>query len=172
MQESRNLKGLRGWLILVGIGLFATAFHLIKMLLEVHYSIFAEGTFTALTTQASSLYNPLWGPILISETLINALMAATYAYLIYLFCTKHYLFPKVYIAAVVVSAIFIPLDAWACSLVLADQPIFDITTAKEMVRALIGLCVWVPYMLVSKRVKATFVERRPESGDTLTTANL
>jgi hypothetical protein len=165
MQESKDLKGLSGWLILVGIGLFISIIRLSYNLLAVYYPIFTNGTFTAVSTPGLPLYSPLWGPILISETLINGLFVATYAYLVYLFFTKHYLFPKVYIATVIASVVFVPLDAWACSFVLVDQPIFDNNTAKEMARALFALFIWVPYMLVSRRVKATFVMHRPQGTD-------
>lgn len=172
MQESKELRGLGGWLVLVGIGLFISVIRLSYNVLAVYYPIFANGTFTAVTTQGSPLYNPLWAPILISETVVNVLLTATYAYLVYLFLRKHYVFPKVYIATVVFSVIFIPLDAWICSFVLVNQPLFDDNTLKEMVRALFGLFIWVPYMLVSKRVQATFVEHKPESADTRTVVNL
>jgi len=161
MQESTDLRGLRGWLVLIGIGLVISIARTAYSLLAVQYPLFTEGTFTVLSTPGTPLYNPLWGPILVSEALINAMFVATYAYLIYLFITEHYLFPKVYIATVLASAVFIPLDAWACSFVLVDQPIFDYNTTKELARTLIALFVWVPYMLVSKRVKATFVMHKP-----------
>ncbi|KTB61760.1 DUF2569 domain-containing protein [Pseudomonas allii] len=165
MQESKNLRGLRGWLILIGIGLIVSFARMTYALLAVYYPLFTDGTFTALSTPGTTLYNPLWAPILISEALISSLFAATYTYLIYLFITEHYRFPRVYIATVLVSAVFIPLDAWVCSLVLVDEPIFDASTTKELARTLITLFVWVPYMLVSKRVKATFVMHRPEPAD-------
>ena len=38
---------------------------------------------------------------------------------------------------------------------------FDPETTKEFMIALIGGVIWVPYMLVSKRVQATFVESMP-----------
>jgi hypothetical protein len=35
---------------------------------------------------------------------------------------------------------------------------FDPETAKEFFRSLISMAIWVPYMLVSQRVKNTFIE--------------
>jgi len=161
MQESEELRGLRGWLVLIVIGLVISISRTAYSLLAVHYPLFADGTFTLLSTPGTELYNPLWAPILVAEALINVLFVATYAYLIYLFITEHYLFPKVYIATVLASAVYIPLDAWVCSLVFVDEPIFDANTTKELARTLIALFIWVPYMLVSRRVKATFVMHKP-----------
>lgn len=165
MQESQELRGLRGWLVLIVIGLVISISRTAYSLLAVQYPLFADGTFTLLSTPGTTQYNPLWAPILVSEALMNVLFVATYAYLIYLFITEHYLFPKVYIATVIASAVFIPLDAWVCSLVFVDEPIFDANTTKELARTLIALFIWVPYMLVSRRVKATFVMHKPQSAD-------
>ena len=88
-------------------------------------------------------------------------MVLASVYLIYLYFSKHYLFPKVYIAIVAISLVFIPLDALLATFVLPDEPMFDPDTTKDFARALISALIWVPYMLISKRVKATFVENSP-----------
>lgn len=161
MSDKKELKGLRGWLILVGIGVVIGPFRLAYGFGPMYYSIFTDGTFQILTDAGSEAYHPLWGPLLIGEALYNSLMVLVSAYLVYLFFSKHYLFPKVYIATVGISLVFIPLDAWVGSFVITDEPMFDPATAKEFVRTLIGGIIWVPYMLLSKRVKATFVEKMP-----------
>jgi len=125
------------------------------------YSIFTDGTFEALTTVGSEAYHPLWAPLLIGETLLNSLIFVVSIYLVYLFFSKHYFFPKVFIAIYIVSVIFIPLDAWVGSFVIIDEPMFDPETTIEFVRTLIGVVIWIPYMILSERVKATFVENMP-----------
>jgi hypothetical protein len=41
--------------------------------------------------------------------------------------------------------------------VLPGEPVFDPDTVKELMRSLFMVVVWVPYILASKRVKATFI---------------
>jgi hypothetical protein len=58
----------------------------------------------------------------------------------------------------VANLVFVGADTWLGSLVLPDEPLLDPDTARELVRSLGGTLIWVPYMLVSKRVANTFVE--------------
>lgn len=168
MDTKKDLKGLGGWLILVGIGIVVAPFRLIYEYGPMYYSIFTDGSFDVLTTPGSEIYNSLWAPLLIGEALYNSLLVLASIYLIYLFFSKHYLFPKIYIAIVTFSLFFIPLDAWVGSLVIIDEAMFDPATTKEFVRALVSAVIWIPYMLVSKRVKATFVEYIPHKTSTMT----
>jgi hypothetical protein len=163
MQNNTDLKGLSGWLILVGIGLIFSVFRLAYLFIPLYYSIFTNGTFDSVTTPGTTFYNPFWGALLIFEAVFNSLLTLTYLYLAYLFFSKHYLFPKIYIATLTAAVIFIPLDAWFVSLIMPGQPTFDVNTVKEFMRGLVSATLWIPYMLVSKRVKATFVESRPEA---------
>ncbi|GAB5453192.1 MAG: hypothetical protein Hals2KO_35200 [Halioglobus sp.] len=159
MSNDDELKGLGGWLILVGIGVIVAPIRLLATYIPVYKPIFEDGTWEALTTVGSEAYDPLWGPLLISEIVYNSTMVFLSIYLIYLFFSKNHLFPKVYIAIVAVSLVFIPLDAWLVTKVLPAEPMFDPETTKEFVRVLVGALIWVPYMLFSKRVKLTFVEK-------------
>ena len=161
MNDNNELKGLSGWLILVGIGVVVSPFRLAYEFGPLFYSIFTDGTFEILTTKGSEAYHQLWGPLLVFEAVFNSVMVLASLYLIYLFFSKHYLFPKVYIAIVICSLVFIPLAAWIVSFVITDKPMFDPATTTEFARTLISTVIWVPYMLVSKRVKATFVENMP-----------
>jgi hypothetical protein len=94
---------------------------------------------------------------LAGEMFFNSLMILASLYLIYLFFTKKSFFPKLYIWTLVFSLIFIPLDAILVSSIFPNIEVFDAETMKEIGRTVIVSLVWIPYMLISKRVKATFV---------------
>lgn len=161
MSKDNELKGLGGWLILVGIGVVIAPIKLLVTYIPLYKPLFEDGTWEALTSVSSPTYNALWGPLLVGEGAYNSLMAAASIYLVYLFFTKHYLFPKLYIAIVAASLVFIPLDAWLITKILPAEPMFDPETAKEFMSVLIVGLIWVPYMCISRRVKATFVEKKP-----------
>ena len=166
MTENSELKGLSGWLILVGLGVVFSPFRLLFTYVPMYKPIFEDGTWEAITTVGSEAYHSLWAPILLGEIAFNSLMVVVSIYLIYLFFSKHYLFPKLYIGIVAISIMFIPLDAWLVTKILPSEPMFDPETTKEFLRSLVAGIIWIPYMLISKRVEATFVENMPISKST------
>jgi len=100
MNENNELKGLSGWLVLVGIGVVFSPIKLLFTYVPLYKPIFEDGTWEALTTVGSEVYNSLWAPLLIGEITFNSLIFAASICLIYLFFSKHYLFPKLYIGIV------------------------------------------------------------------------
>ncbi len=165
MENDNELKGLGGWLILVGIGLVLAPIRILVTVVPVYAPILEEGVWSALTTPGSVAYHPLWEPLLITEIAYNSLMVAASLYLIYLFFSKHYLFPRVYIGISLLALVFIPLDAWLVTKVLPDEPMFNSETTKEFVRVFIASLIWIPYMFVSERVKLTFIEKKGRTWD-------
>lgn len=162
MSENEELKGLGGWLILVGIGVVIAPIKMLVSYVPLYVSMFKDGTWRALTSVNSEAYNQFWAPLLIGEIIYNSIIFLGCTYLVYLYFTKHYLFPRLFIALMIVSLVFIPIDSWLVRIVLPNEPIFDADTTKEFARTLIGCIIWIPYILISKRVKLTFVESMPE----------
>ena len=78
-------------------------------------------------------------------------------FIAFLFFSKKKLFPKLYIGMLLFSLVFIVLDALAIKMVMPSEPVFDPDTLKELLRTVVASAIWIPYMLVSKRVKATFI---------------
>ena len=161
MTVNNEFKGLSGWLILVGIGVVISPIRLLITLIPTYKPVFEDGVWESLTSPGSEAYTPYFGSLLIGEIAFNSIMIAASILLIYLFFSKHYLFPKVYIAIIAASLIFIPLDAWIVTTIFPNISMFDPETTKEFMRSLITGIIWIPYMLVSKRVRATFVEGAP-----------
>ena len=159
MEENNKLKGLGGWLILVGIGVVLSPIRILAFCVSTYAPIFSDGTWGALTTPSSEAYTPYFGALLICEIVLNATFLVVSFYLIYLFFTKHYLFPKFFIAFIIFLLVFILLDTWIVNLIFPEESMFDPETAEEIGRILGAALIWIPYMLISKRVKATFVEK-------------
>lgn len=158
MSEDKKLEGIGGWLILVAIGLVVTPIRIVLLIIGTYPDIFSSGTWEFLTTLGSEAYSPLWAPIIAGEILINCGLLLVWLYMAYRFFTKRKDFPKWYIGVAVFSLLFIVADAFSIKLVLPGEPVFDSDTIKELMRSVVMVAIWVPYMLVSKRVKATFIK--------------
>ncbi|MHC2068888.1 DUF2569 domain-containing protein [Bremerella sp. T1] len=154
--ERKDLDGLGGWLILVGIGVVLSPIRLAILMLMTYPGIFLSDTWASLTTPGSEFYSPYWAPILIGEIVVNGLQFVACLYLMYLYFGKKKAFPAVYIGLTLFVLAFIVVDANVVKLVLPDEPIFDEDTIKELTRSAVSALIWIPYMLVSERVKATF----------------
>jgi hypothetical protein len=158
MAEEKNLEGLGGWLALVGLGIIISPLRVIGMVFPTYSEIFSNGSWAAITTPGAEAYNPLWAPILFGEMAINGGLVLAWIFVAVLFFSKKKIFPKWYIGMLLFTLAFILIDALAIKAVLPNQPVFDAETTKEFGRTLIATLIWVPYMLMSKRVKATFVK--------------
>jgi len=154
--EEENLEGIKGWLILVAIGIILSP---IRMGMQIYplTKSFSSEAWSLLTTPGSPIYNPFWKPIIIGEVVIDLFIFLSSIYIIYLFFTKKSAFPKWYIGIALFSLVVLIADSYAIKLVMPNKEVFDHDTMKELSRALFTVAIWVPYMLVSKRVKATFV---------------
>ena len=151
-----ELEGIAGWLILVAIGIVVQPFRLISNFGPLYLEIFSRGIFGSLTNPEAASYNPVLALFLAIEIVYNVVMFAVSIWLIFLFFKKRSFFPKLYIIVAFLSIVFIPLDAWLATLLVPDRPFFDAPSQEEFLRVVIGSAIWVPYMLMSKRVKATF----------------
>ncbi|WP_180147269.1 DUF2569 domain-containing protein [Desulfoluna butyratoxydans] len=158
MTQEKDLEGLGGWLILVGIGIILCPLRGIAFILPTYVKLFTNGSWEMLTTPGTEAYNSLWAPILIGEISINVAMILVWGFIAFLFFSKKENFPKWYIGIILFTTAFILADAFSIKLVMPDEPIFDPDTVKEFSRSLIVTFIWVPYMLTSKRVKATFIK--------------
>ena len=149
-------SGLGGWLILVGLGVIISPFYILTVIPE-FLPIFQDNMYDELVSAA-----PLFGLFLWTEIVVNLIIFLGSIYLIFLFFAKKTFFPKFYIWFVFGSLAFVIVDAIVGGMLfkemLPDEPFFDSETIKEIARGLITTIIWVPYMMVSKRVKATFVK--------------
>lgn len=152
-----DLQGLGGWLMLVGIGVVVGPIRNGFTYFTLYKDLFESGDWNFATTPGTSAYHPFWATLLSLEIIINVGLLIAMVYLAYLFFTKRKQFPKFFIGIAVVSLVFIIIDALSIKIVLPNEPIFDPDTIKELIRTLVVVVIWIPYMLRSKRVKATFI---------------
>jgi len=161
--NTKNLKGLGGWLVLVILGLFATVLFQIYGVYE-SITMFTDGTVEFLSDPSSGVYIPGYSGLLKFEFIAEILFLGAAAYLIYLFFKKSKKFPKYYIPFLIAAVLYAILDYVLLSSVSVSgevKQVIDETLSKggeEIGRAIISALIWGAYMKKSKRVKNTFIE--------------
>ena len=91
--------------------------------------------------------------LLVEANILNLILLLAACYLAYLFFSKHYLFPRIYICIQLIT-LFIILVVLATDTMPSENE-------WTLLIGVAGVLIWVPYMLLSKRVKETFVEKKP-----------
>jgi hypothetical protein len=162
MGRHTERKGLGGWLILIGLSIIMSPAYMLIIYVPAYQLMFYDGVWELLTHAGSGAFHPLWEPFLMGEIAVNVSIFAASLYLIYLFFTKHYLFPHFYIGIFLVWLVFIPFDSWLMTFIFPDKPVFDAETLNGFLQSSITGLISIPYLLLSQRVKATFVEKLPE----------
>jgi hypothetical protein len=141
--------GIGGWLIVVLIGLIITT---------VRLSYFSLTEILPLFSTIDSLGDPTLTVLLTIEFIANIFFSTAALILIILMFVKHRLFPKLMIGFYVINLVFIITDLLlASSSEIIQQNGVDPSSYKELIRTIVGAFVWIPYFLVSKRVKNTFI---------------
>jgi len=150
-------RGLGGWLIVVAIGLLLAPMSLLANLAEL-LTAFDDGDLFTLMDTNSPAYHPLWGPIFIFETIGNLALVIVVFVSLFMFFNKSRRFPRWYLGLLFGYAAFIMIDLSLLRIVTPEEPLLNPESGRALARTLAVCAVWGPYILISKRVKATFVE--------------
>lgn len=151
-------SGLGGWLILPAIGLILSPFRLLMYLNTEFLPIFQDGSWEAVTTPGSQAYHPTWGPLIIFEIVGNLFFVIFAIVLFVLFLMKSHRFSRLMIAFLLLNPLFLIFDNFLGNFIPYLAELDDPEIYKEIARSIVGAMIWVPYFLVSKRVKNTFVK--------------
>ncbi len=146
-----------GWLIVIAIGLVISLLQNLNNFLQA-LSPLGGPMWVRLTDPASPRYHPYWRVALTYEAVAACLYLIVNFISIILFFGKRRLFP---ISAVVfIPSIFVLglVDHYLAGLIPAvAESATHSKGAYVLALKFVALHVWIPYLLVSKRVKATFV---------------
>lgn len=156
--DAIHLRGIQGWLVILALVMVTWPMRLVWDLREIIPSYSAQ-TWADLTTSGAEHYDPMWAPTLLFELIANIVQVVFVFLTAVLFFRKRSSAPRILIAVFWGS-----LAAQVLDLLLSRQlPQAVHAQWRELVRAAIGSGLWTAYLLRSRRVRATFVERRSAS---------
>ena len=157
LDAAPQLQGLRGWLILVGIGLCLGLPMRAYFVLSNWEGYFSLQVWQSFALPQSDQYHPGYAPLLIYELLGNIAILGLNALALALFFTKRRAFPKVFLLLLWANALLMVSDELIGRQIpfLAEES--DDASLRLAIRAVFYAVLWTAYTLKSRRVKATFV---------------
>jgi hypothetical protein len=156
--ESQPPQGIGGWLILPVLGLVVAPFYVGYLLVTNYLPLFFDGRWRLLTTPGTSFYHHLWAPIITLEVIGNlASIALAVTSLVFLL-RRSKKTPLLVIACYAWGAIFAVLDhVLVGAIPAAAAGLADPQVWVHIAQRIGAAAIWIPYFLLSKRVRATFV---------------
>lgn len=148
-------RGLGGWLVLVGFGLFARVPILLLQLWKTRYC-FNANHWRLLTDPGSETYHSLWAPTLMQSLHAGTVFLVWTLLLIVLFFKRRRLFPKLMIGLLAAECVGCGAELVFTRQLPGISPAEIATIAYTLFRSILILGVWGTYLLVSRRVRNTF----------------
>ena len=142
--------GIKGWLILPAIGTFLSPIYLTISFFNL------LPTLDKVWAGRAALPSGLLAFIVI-ESLCNVAFIFGWIAAIFLLVAQSPHYPKAYIALMVGMVVFLTTDMLVSAGPYNHPP--DQQDVMALVRTAIAAAIWCPYMLVSQRVKNTFVPK-------------
>ncbi len=155
LPSSSRLQGLGGWLILVGFGVCVRPFLVLVPFVQGFGQFFEARTTETLTLATSPAHIPGFALLICVEASVNLVLLLGSIWMIVLFFRQHRHFPRVFIAMFTGGLVFQIVDLVAANALLSETT--EVQDVKQIFQLVIYCAIWVPYMLVSRRVRATFV---------------
>lgn len=148
---------LRGWLIPIGVGLIFLPFRLALFLMEDIAPAFTPEVWTALTVPGSPAYHPFNAPILWFELAGNVVLLAFSLGIVLAFVLKHRRLPLLAVSFLVAALCFYVVDYLATERLIVAQGLQSSGPVWDLIGAGVLCAILVPYFLLSRRVKKTFL---------------
>ena len=147
--------GLAGWLILVALGMIATPWALIRANADLYPSVLNVETWRLLTDPGNPAYHPFWAPALLFGLFFNTLYLVLVCLLLALFFKRRAAWRTLFIAYLLIGIAGLATDYLLTRQIPAAASVAP-ASAADLVRSVISAAIWIPYAMISLRVRSTF----------------
>ena len=157
-KTDQELQGLRGWLILLAIGLIGMPGNLISYTQKISEQFHQPGI-AAFITAGTSTYDPRWQMLFIVETSAHDLALIPAILLIFLFIFKHRSFPIVFSTF---AGYLMVLTITKYYLIVSTPTLtrnYQSPILAQTSMSLIMFSIWIAYIFRSRRVRLTFTRQ-------------
>jgi hypothetical protein len=159
--SGEKYNGIGGWLYLVIIGLLLNPIVSANYVLNEAIPLMNSSRWDEFTVEGGEFFHPQFSTLFIFEISFNILMVIVPIFLLILMFKRSRKIPKAMIIYFISVFVVHLADVYWTYLLFKNFAMPD-SFYKELVtivgRVLLPVIIWVPYFIVSKRVKSTFVE--------------
>ena len=150
LHTDSHLEGLGGWLILVGLGLVISPLVILGTTVSDNVPLLTNSDSRAFLES-----HPALEGLIVFEVVTNVIFVVILGALNILFFTRKRSFPTYMILYLAFQVILLSGDALAVRAVMPS--VHTPASYSAITRSFLGAAMWIPYLLLSRRVKATFV---------------
>ena len=151
LDADRHLEGLGGWLTLIGISLVLSPLLMLSTIAKSDLPMLLDAKYQPFLEKHTAIHM-----LILFEVATNLCFIAVLGALNYLFFKKKRSFPTYMILYLAFHVVFLCGDAVA-AYVISPATQGSAESVSSTIRTVVSAAVWVPYFLISRRVKATFV---------------
>jgi hypothetical protein len=155
--KSDGPKGLGGWLILVGLGVVISPLRIVFEGVTAFGPLLRDNILRDVADPHSSSYVAYLAEFIYIEMLFNVIFAVWAVLNLVWFFSQSTKFPASFRYFLLANLAFLVGDTFVSTNFMPSNEAFDPATVKAIVQSAIAAAIWVPYTIVSKRVKNTFV---------------
>ncbi|WP_261130971.1 DUF2569 domain-containing protein [Bacillus sp. Marseille-Q3570] len=159
-------EGIAGWLILIVAGLLFVPIIRLYALYQSYVTVYDTPAWSLLTEPGNAMYHAWFAPTFFVGAAVDYGIVVLSFVALWLLFNRSPSFPKYMIYFLVGVAIFSVADGFMTSWIFSSLPISEemlvyikTQTYRQQIGSLVSCLVLVPYLLKSKRVKATFMKR-------------
>ncbi len=150
-----SLDGISGWLILIAFGVWSRVIFGAVVAFTNVYNYDLD-TWNALTESDGDSYHELWAPFILLESVLDSLWYPFTILGAILFHRKHVLFPPLMVGIFLFEFITEAIYCAAAHHIAGAGSELAEEYLGNFSPCIFGVLIWVPYLLVSKRVGSTF----------------
>lgn len=150
--EDMRLDGLGGWLVLVGIGVVLAPLSMLGQMVTLYLPYFT-GAIESPIANPENEKHLVWVVVLLISLAGNCFLTVMRVVTVPLFFLKKWMFPKVFVLVATFNMLILLFDGCVSQWITPES---GVTAFSGFLSTLVPFAIWIPYMLISKRVKATF----------------
>ena len=158
VELTEDPRGIGGWLIFPLLNLIVSPIVMVVSFFVDVLPLFEAGLWQIATTPSHPAYDPIWAPLIVFEMSANVILLILVLVVLVKFLGKRRSTPRLMIIWLLAATFVQIADAVLTRQIPAVAASAEISDYRDLIRTVIFSVVWIPYFLVSRRVKNTFVE--------------